>query len=159
MKKVLLVFAMVAFGFAVNAQSFNIGVNAGVPVFDAHKIYKTGFEFEVNGLMPVTKNFQAGLGVSYQHFWAKDMTVAGKKVEGTNSYTLPVAAVARYNVTPKLVVGADVGYAFKLSKDSEGDVYFRPMVGYKVTPNIMAQAILSGTPHRKMLGLGVVFSL
>ncbi len=165
MKKVLLVVAVVAMmGLSANAQNakkaFNIGINGGIPVFfDSHKNYSTGFEFEINRIVPVTKNFQAGLGVSYQHFMAKDITVDGKKVKGKSTYTLPVSAVARYNFTPNFVAGVDVGYAFRLSKDTKGGVYFRPMVGYKFTDRVMVQAFLSGTPDRKMAGVGVVFSL
>ena len=46
---------------------------------------------------------------------------------------IPLAATAKFNLTPKFFLGADLGYAFILNENSDtGSFYFQPKVGLDI---------------------------
>ncbi|WP_299121641.1 outer membrane beta-barrel protein [uncultured Tenacibaculum sp.] len=155
MKKLLLV-AMMAFGMAVNAQEteLNVGGTIGLPVGDAKdaKLDVAG-AIEVNYLFKVSEDFKVGPSVSYLHF----------NGDGADLGYLPLAAAARYSVTDKFTLGADLGYGIGVYQDGQtSGFYYRPVVGYKVTDKITIQADYSGISLDgatvSKIGLGGVYS-
>lgn len=68
---------------------------------------------------------------------------------------IPVSIAGRYAITNKFIFGIDLGYAFNASNtniisygnekyDSNGGIYFRPMIGYKINEKIMLKASYTG---------------
>ncbi|CAL2092660.1 OMP_b-brl domain-containing protein [Tenacibaculum sp. 190524A02b] len=182
MKKLLLV-AMMAFGFAMNAQDgqFNVGANFGLPIGTTGDVSSFVLGAEVNYLFEVSDDFKVGPSVSYNYFFGKDVdtNVGGNLggllnglvnqlteslgISGDSSY-MPIAAAARYNVSEAFVLGADLGYAIGISPSANnGGFYYRPMVGYNVAEKIMIQATYSGVSTdgstASNIGLGVMFGL
>ncbi len=157
MKKLLLLFAIIAFGFTAKAQSsFTIGANSGIPLGDANESSSVGFEIELARLSNISENIKVGLGTSFQYFIGKESTVNGVKVEAKNSYSLPVYGSARLDVW-FLTLGFDAGYSFGLS-NADGGIYGKALVGVRFG-NLMVQAVASGTEKRIMSGAGLVITL
>ncbi|CAM1341091.1 outer membrane beta-barrel protein [Tenacibaculum amylolyticum] len=169
MKKFLLTIAMVAFGFAANAQDgqFNAGVNLGLPVGDASDISSFAVGAEVNYLFSVSDDFQVGPSVGFVNYFGKDTEVTAGGVTVTISASdaqfLPIAAAGRFAISDEFTLGADLGYAVGINTGNDGGFYYRPMVGYNVADNIMIQATYSGVSVTggsvANIGLGVMFGL
>lgn len=127
MKKLLLVMAVVAFGFTASAQDFRAGVNLGLPVGDAGDGYTFNLGVDLSYLWNVSDDFNAGLSTGYSHFMGD--TIGGFDVEDASF--LPLAGSARFNASEEFVLGADLGYAIGISPDgNDGGFYYRPMIGY-----------------------------
>ncbi len=166
MKKFLLTIAMVAFGFAANAQDgeFNAGVNLGLPIGDVSDAYSFTLGAEVNYLFSVSDDFKVGPSVGYVQFFGKDFDVLGVSIPGVDASFMPLAAAGRFAVSDEFTLGADLGYAIGLSPDgNDGGFYYRPMVGYNISDNVMLQATYSGVSVEggsfSNIGLGVMFGL
>ncbi|CAL2084464.1 OMP_b-brl domain-containing protein [Tenacibaculum sp. 190524A05c] len=162
MKKFLLTIAMVAFGFAANAQDgeFNAGVNLGLPTGDVSDAYSFAVSAEVNYLFSVSDDFKVGPSLGFANFFGKD--VGGVTVDSASF--LPLAAAGRFAVSEEFTLGADLGYGIGISPDgNDGGFYYRPMVGYNIAENIMLQATYSGVSVNggtfSNIGLGVMFGL
>ncbi len=139
MKKILLIAAFTLLGLnSVVAQngSFNIGGNIGHPTADADELLATAMSGEVNFLFDVSDKFKVGPSVSYLYYVGK---------QGVADFTyLPLAGVARYAVSEKFTVGADLGYAFGVFPESnDNSFYYRPMVGYEFMKNVTIQVTYS----------------
>ena len=155
MKKLLLV-AMMAFGMAVNAQEgeLNVGGTIGLPVGDASDAFDVTGAIEANYLFKVSDDFKVGPSVSYLHF----------NGAGADFAFLPVSAAARYSVSEKFSVGADLGYGIGVrpSANTQSGFYYRPVVGYKISEKITIQADYSGVSldgaTASTIGLGGVYS-
>lgn len=169
MKKLLLIIAVVAFGFTAKAQDgqFNVGGYVGLPIGDSSDLYSFSYGGEVNYLFSVSDKFQVGPSFSYQQYLGDTRTVrAGSltvSVDVPSVAFLPAAAAARYSVTEKISVGADIGYAIGVDKGNDGGFYYRPMVGYKVFDKVTAQLTYSGISvdggvNVSNIGLGAVYS-
>lgn len=162
MKKLSLIAIIAIFSFStVNAQgNFNAGVNVGLPTGDVSDAYSFAIGLEVNYLFEVSDEFEAGPSASFVNFFGD--TVFGFEIEDASF--LPIGGAARYNVSDKVVLGADLGYAVGISPDgNDGGFYYRPMVGYNITDTIMLQATYSGVSVDggtfSAFGVGGVFSL
>ena len=165
MKKFLLTIAMVAFGFAANAQDgeFNAGVNLGLPVGDVSDFSSFALGAEVNYLFSVSDDFKVGPSVSFVNYFGKDFTIGGVTVPGSDASFLPIAAAGRFAISEDFTLGADVGYAVGINEGNDGGFYYRPMVGYNISEKIMLQATYSGVSNdgatAANIGLGVMFGL
>lgn len=127
-----------AFGIAVNAQEgeLNVGGTIGLVGGDLNsEAYDVAGAIEANYLFKVSDEFKVGPSISYLHF---------NGVAPDLGY-LPLAAAARYDVSDKFVVGADLGYGIGVFQDGQtSGFYYRPVVGYKVTEAITVQADYKG---------------
>lgn len=148
MKKLFLTVVMAVFGIGAFAQggTFGAGINFGFPTGDASDFYTFNLTVEVNYLFEVSEAFDVGPSLSYAHYFGDsvDITTFGS-VDIDDASFLPIAAAARFNASEKFEIGGDIGYAIGLSPDgNDGGFYYRPLVGYNVTDNIMIQASYSG---------------
>lgn len=159
MKKILFTIAMVAFGFAANAQEgkFNVGANLGLPTGDISDTVSFVLGLEANYLFEVSDDFQVGPSASYVHYFSD--------IDGLDDTSyLPLAAAARFNASEEFVIGADLGYGIGLSPDGvDSGFYYRPMLGYNLSDKVMLQATYSGISldglTASSFGLGAMFSL
>lgn len=163
MKKLLLLIAIVGTGFTANAQ-FNVGVNLGLPTGDISNVSSFSFGVEANYLFEVSDELKVGPTVSYVHFVGKSIDLVGfGPIDTPNISFMPVGAAARYGVSDKFVLGADLGLAIGVSNASGSDFFYRPMVGYNVSEKIMVQASYMGIATEgtsvATFGLGVMFGL
>ena len=162
MKKLFLTIAVIAFGLVASAQDgqFNAGVNLGLPVGDSSDFYSFSAGVEVNYLFSVSDDFQVGPSIGFTNFFGKE--VGGFDVDSASF--LPLAAAGRFAVSDQFTLGADLGYGIGISPDgNDGGFYYRPMVGYSISDNIMLQASYSGVSVNggtfSNIGLGVMFGL
>ena len=166
MKKVLLVAFVAIMGVStINAQEgvLNGGVNVGIPTGDANDFYGAALGAELNYMFPVADGFTLGPSVQYSHFFGKDIDTALGTVEVSDASYLPISGAARFNVSEKFVVGANLGYAVGLSEDLDGGFYYRPVVGYKIGGTTQLNVSYSGISNDGLemnnVSLGVMFGL
>ncbi|WP_166382061.1 transporter [Polaribacter sp. 11A2H] len=166
MKKVLLVAFVAIMGVStINAQEgvLNGGVNVGIPTGDANDFYGVALGAELNYMFPVADGFTLGPSVQYSHFFGKDQDFGGVTFETSDASYLPISGAARFNVSEKFVVGANLGYAVGLSEDLDGGFYYRPVVGYKIGDttqlNISYSGISNDVLDMNNVSLGVMFGL
>lgn len=154
MKKLLLI-AMVAVGFTVNAQKgeLNLGGTVGLPIGDSENANVTG-AIEANYLFEVSDEFKVGPSIAYWHF----------QQEGADYAFLPLSVAGRYNVSDKFIIGADLGYGIGVrpSEATQDGFYFRPLVGYEVSEKITlhldySNVSLDGATGSS-IGIGGVYS-
>lgn len=141
MKKILLTaIAVVGFGFAAQAQDeggFRVGIHAGLPMGDAGDIYSFNAGVDVAYTWPIADSFTAGVTTGYSYFAGKenDITIPGGgtiTAPKVNGAFVPVAATGKYELSEKIFLGADLGYALYVG-DGEGDggFYYQPKVGFQ----------------------------
>ncbi|OAD46144.1 outer membrane beta-barrel protein [Polaribacter atrinae] len=168
MKKLLVIAALAFAGLGVvNAQegSFNGGVNVGFPTGDTSDVSSFAMSVEANYLFDVSETFKVGPSISYLHYFGKDIEINGfGTIEVKDSGFLPVAAAARFVASEKFSVGADLGYGIGISPSGqEGAFYYRPMIGYSVSENVMLQATYTGMSKNSNtvsnFGVGAMFAL
>ncbi len=135
MKKIFLVaIATVGFAFSGTAQDtkMKVGVDFGLPMGDIKDT--SSFNLGVNAAYTwnVGEGFDAGLGISYNTYFAKEYDFMGVKVKGDNVSFLPIYGTANYGFTENIFVGADLGYAIVLAPSgADGGVYYQPKFGYQ----------------------------
>jgi hypothetical protein len=160
MKKLVLVMAVVAFGFTANAQDFRAGINVGLPVGDSGDGYTFNLGVDLSYMWNVSDDFDAGISTGYSHFMGD--TIEGFDVDDASF--LPLAGSARFNASEDFVLGADLGYAIGISPDgNDGGFYYRPMIGYNVGGNTQITGSYSGVSVDggtfSSINLGVNFGL
>lgn len=135
MKKLFLVaIATCGFAFSGIAQDgkFKLGVDAGIPLGDIKD--SASFNLGVNAAYTwnVGEGFDAGLGVSYNTYFAKEYDLpGGGTFKPDNANFLPIYGTANYGFTENIFVGADLGYAIGLTDNIDGGFYYQPKVGYQ----------------------------
>ena len=168
MKKLFLA-AFAVFAFAsVNAQDFNVGISAALPMGDAGDIATFGVNLDANYLWEVSDNFKAGVASGYQHYFGDEVTESFAGQEFTIEYDdfgfLPIAAAGRFAVSEEFTLGADLGYAIGLSPDgNDGGFYYAPKVQYGISDNLDVVLSYKGVSldggSFDAISLGVMFGL
>lgn len=166
MKKVFFIAFLAIIGLGkVNAQEgvFNGGINAGIPTGDMSDFSSFALGAELNYMFPVAEGFTLGPSIQYSHFFGKDYEVLGTTIEGSDVSYLPISGAARFNVSEKFVVGANLGYAVGIDDGNDGGFYYRPMVGFKVGPTSQLNISYSGIENdgftASQISLGLMFGL
>ncbi|PQJ73336.1 hypothetical protein [Polaribacter butkevichii] len=167
MKKLMVVaFLAIMSVSSVNAQEgvLNGGLNIGIPTGDANDFYGLTLGAELNYMFPVAEGFTLGPSVQYSHFFGKDVDVfGGESIEVSDASFLPISGAARFNVSEKFILGANLGYAIGLSDDLDGGFYYRPVVGYKIGNTTQLNLSYSGITNDGIdvnnISLGVMFGI
>lgn len=154
MKKLILLAALVAGSFSMNAQ-FYVGVNAGIPAGDASNTSSFALGLDATYMLSADEDFNYGISSGFLNFFGKD---------GVDDFSfIPLAMSGRYNTSEKFMIGADVGYALGASTGNDGGFYYRPMVGYSIGENTTLSAFYSGVSvdgfNASSFGVGVMFGL
>ncbi len=156
------VFALV--GFTVNAQNFNAGISAALPIGDAGDSYTFGINLDINYLWEVSDQFDAGIASGYAHSFGDSFEVLGTSFDVEDAGFLPIAAAGRFNVSDQFTLGADLGYAVGISPDgNDGGFYYAPKLQYGVSETIDIVAAYRGVSldggSFDTITLGVEFGL
>ena len=162
MKKILFVAFLAIAGLGtINAQQgvLNGGFNVGLPTGDSDDGYSFVLGGELNYMYPVADGFTLGPSVQYTHFFGKEF----QGFDVPDASFLPLSAAARFNVSEKFVVGANLGYALGLSDGLDGGFYYRPLVGYKIGDTTQLNLSFSGISMdgatASNVSLGVMFGI
>lgn len=153
MKKLLITLLITTFSLtSLKAQnSFNIGLNAGLPIGLNH-IYESNVTLDINYLFKINKKLNLGFTTGYSYSFGKKNNKTGlDNINYDDMSFLPVSVAGRYAITNKFTFGIDLGYAFNANNtniisssgekfDSNGGLYFKPMIGYNISEKIMLQA-------------------
>ncbi|TXD49107.1 transporter [Polaribacter sp. IC073] len=167
MKKVFFIaFLAIASLGELSAQEgvLNGGFNIGAPTGDTADLSNLTLGAELNYMYPVAAGFTLGPSIQYNHFFGKDVDViGGGTFEVSDASFLPISGAARFNVSDKFVVGANLGYAVGLDDNYDGGFYYRPIVGYKIGEktqlNVSYSGISNDGTNFSNVSLGVMFGL
>jgi len=134
----MLLAAVAVFGLSnVNAQSFNAGISAALPIGDAGDGYTFGVNLDLNYLWEVSDDFNVGVASGYQHYFGESVEILGVSFDNDDAGFLPIAGAARFMVSDDFTLGADLGYAVGISPDgNDGGFYYAPKVQYGVSEAI-----------------------
>lgn len=167
MKKLMIVAFMAIMSVSnANAQEgvLNGGFNLGLPTGDSNDFYGFTLGAELNYMFPIAEGFTLGPSVQYSHFFGKEIDViGGGKLDVSDASFLPISGAARFNVSEKFVVGANIGYALGLNDGNDGGFYYRPVVGYKIGDTTQLNLTYSGISNEGLdantISLGVMFGI
>ena len=136
-KKVLLVLAFVMGFTSFSQNELNLGINGGV-VVDLSDYSDIAFGADVNYLFDVSRHFKAGPSVGLSYYVAE--------LDGTDdAIFLPVGGALRFHsIDDKFFAGFDLGYGVSLSDFVDGGLYFKPLIGYRITEEFRVNVFYSG---------------
>lgn len=134
MKKILLGLTILS-SLAMAGEGTNLYLKTGLDIsgkFDKKEVFpgqyanksnseESGFELTAEITRELYPNLELGLGLSYQdHKRPESINVDGSKVQNTGYKSLPVYAVAKYNIllesNIKPYIKADLGYSFNFDE-------------------------------------------
>lgn len=146
MKRLMIIAALFLMGStAVKAQGeLQIGVGGGLPVGDISDFSSFVLDVDVNYLFAVSESFSAGPSVSYVHFFSDDIEIAGMTIETDDIQFVPIAGSGRYQIAPKVHLGADLGYAVGINDGNDGGFFYAPSASVDVKENIMLTLSYNG---------------
>ncbi|NIK93386.1 hypothetical protein GZ212_14580 [Mangrovimonas sp. CR14] len=138
MKKLLFITILSLLGYtSTQAQVFKLGANVGIPLGDASDVsnFAVGADFYVY-FLEADSFFNIGANVGYRNFFRKDSeddyTFQSSDFHFDNISYLPVTAAARFTLASTFYAGADVGYAFGLSDNTDGGFFAKPVIGIDI---------------------------
>ena len=136
MKKSVLALFTLVFSLGMGAQNLNGGLSLGLPVGDASDAYSFNLTLDINYLWNVSEAFEAGVATGLQYNFGKsiDIPLLEGSFDVDDAMFLPIAGTARYAVTEKFKLGADLGYAIGLApSENDGGFYYAPKAQYSIT--------------------------
>lgn len=135
MKKLFLLplFAIFAIS-SVNAQEgLNAGINLGLPIGDAGDAWTFNVTLDVNYLWDAGENFKAGVATGYSHSFGDSIETGFGTIDVDDAQFLPVAGAARFAISDKFTLGADLGYAIGIDDGNDGGFYYAPRAQYGIS--------------------------
>ncbi len=129
MKKLLLVMAVVAFGFTANAQDgFRAGVNLGIPTGDFSDFTSLYYGLDVDYDFNVSEGINLGLSSGYSGYSGKD------DVDGFNF--IPLAGSVDFEISDGFSAGGDLGMAFSTEDGGGSDFMYRFQLRYQASDQV-----------------------
>ena len=144
-------------------EGLKAGINLGIPVGDAGDI--SGFSIGLDAMYhwEVTNSFHAGIAGGFTNAFGKSLDTGFGSVEIEDVQFLPIAASGRFLPSEEFKVGLDLGYAIGISDGNDGGLYYRPIIGYAVTPGTEINFSYTGISLDgftwSTINLGVLFNL
>jgi hypothetical protein len=165
MKKLLLVFAVALFAISANAQNFNIGINAGLPIGDAGDGWTFSALIDVSYLWNVSETVDAGVATGFSHSFGDEIDLGSfGTFEVDDASFIPLAGAVRFSVSDNFSLGADLGYAIGIAPDdNDGGFYYSPRMQYSVSDSLDIVAAYRGISVEDgsfdIISLGIEFGL
>ena len=164
MKKLFLSLSFIAIAFTANAQfTPNLVLTAGLPVGDVEESTSFALSADLYFMKPVNESFDIGVTTGYTIYLGKDYNNGVIEYEADNASYLPLAGAFRFGLSEDFSIGADLGYAFGLSDNTDGGFYYKPVVGFNIGDSSQLMLSYQGisedgfTPN--YIGLGFAFGI
>ena len=141
MKKKILLMSLLGLGLMnVNAQEkghFKAGAHVGIPIVNIDFGYSVNLGVDIAYLWKLNNTVELGATTGFSNYFSKEETVSymgtSQVFEFEDVQIIPIAATAKFNLTPKFFLGADLGYAFFLNENADtGALYYQPIVGLDI---------------------------
>jgi hypothetical protein len=149
MKKLLFLVVITIFGMsAMNAQDqFKLGIAVGLPIGDAGDVSLFAIAVDLGYMFEISENFKAGPITGYSHTFGDDDSSSPIAILGDGNPDvsfIPIGAGGRFVVAPKLLLGADLGYAIGLNDGNDGGFYYSPRISYSASEDVDIVAAFRG---------------
>lgn len=135
MKKITLLFALfiLAFTNAIAQEEYKIEIFGGIPTARAADITTFSLGISAAYQYEVSDTFATGISIGYYSSFGE--TVNGVKLD--NIQFFPIAATLNLNLSKRLVLGGDIGYAIGVDdRANNGGFYYSPKLQLKLNDNI-----------------------
>lgn len=126
MKRVagLLIVVLLATNLAMAQSSWKLGANVGLPVGEMDDVTDLQWGADLTYMYELANIVGIGAMAGYSQYVTDDRFI--------DVLFLPVAASGRIGFPRGLFIGADLGYAFGLSDNNDGGIYYRPKLGFNL---------------------------
>ncbi len=111
-----------------------VGAQVGLPLGQEKDFYSLTFGAEVSYLFNVSESFNAGIGVGYTHFSPKEFTVGSTTFKGDGIGYIPIVGLAQYDVSKKINLNVNFGYALSTKSDVDGGLNYGVDIKFKIAP-------------------------
>lgn len=163
MKKILFASIFVVFGFIQsNAQDyFKLAFSGAIPTDNASRVSTFSLAADFAYLFETSNAFQTGVTIGYYYSFPEEIN----GVELNDTQFIPIAGVARFNVSKVFTLGVDAGYGISIdSADNNGGFYYAPKVLLNLSPIIALKVEYRGLliPDSRTfdtIGFGIEFDL
>ena len=133
------------FGGSNVQHGLNLGLSASTPVNSANKVVPFGILLDANYLYQSRRAIAFGVATGYAMYFRKDTNENWGPLNKDSDFRyVPVAMATRYALNSGFVIGADLGYAFILSDNWNGGIYYRPIIGYNISKITQLNVSYSG---------------
>ena len=149
-------------------KKIKIGAFGAIPIGDTKDVSKTGFGIDATYLFELSDKFDLGFSTGFAFFRGKKTTVLNNDnststLKYSDAKYIPLTGALRYNVTDKLYLGADLGYAIGIGNDVKGGFHYKPRIGYQITDRIGINTSYTGLKVKdgtwKTLNFGIEYTL
>ena len=163
MKKLFLCAVMAFFGLSnVNAQgNFNAGVSLGLPVSATACTFNA--TFDINYLWEAGGNFKAGFATGFSNSFGRTTDNDIGYFDFPDVQFFFITGSARFTVSDKLTLGADLGHAVGINDGNDGGFYYAPRAQYAISDAIDVvlsfRGVIRDGDSFDVINLGVEFGL
>ena len=113
---------------------FKVAFSGAIPTDNASRVSTFSLTADVAYLFETTRSFYTGISIGYYYSFPED-DVNG--VELNDTQFIPIAGVARLDVSNTFTLGLDAGYGIAIdSPDNNGGFYYAPKVLLNLSPTI-----------------------
>ncbi len=132
--QIYLVMCVLFLAHGMHAQNgYRVGVGAMLPSGESEEVSTFGLNVDVGYLFRLGEDVELGPVTGYQHFFGETINGSDFELELDAVQFVPAAAAFVWNPVARLIVGADVGYAFGLNDGNDGGFYYAPRIAYGVS--------------------------
>lgn len=155
MKKFFTLLVVICASYTLNAQNFNVGISAGLPMGDTGDFYTFGLALDANYIWEVSEGLNVGGTTGLVYALGDSFDSAGGSFDVDNVGYIPIATAARYSLSESIIVGADVGYAIGVAPSgTDSAFYYAPKAQYSFSETM--SGVLS---YRSVAVSGISFDL
>lgn len=163
MKKTLLLIVLTTFTSQIFAQEgFKMGIQAGLPFNDFNDAVSVVVGADVSYMYPLGEIVDIGPAVGFIHGFAETFQSFEVRRDLKPVQFAPVSAGLRFWTSNDFSFGGNVGYAFGVSDNVEGGLYYRPTIAFlmssSVEVNLSYTAIELEESSWNTLTLGIVYN-
>lgn len=128
---------------------FKFGMVIAKPIGKTADVSSIGIGADLAYFKPInTSGFSIGVTSGLRNYAGKTTEIIHNgqptKYKYKDALYIPVSAAARYNISHRFFVGADVGYSISLAKEIKNGLYYRPRLGFYISDFVAVNASFVG---------------
>lgn len=161
--KSLLFFTFLFQMVTINAQEgFKMGIQAGLPFNDFNDALSIVVGADVTYMYPLGEVVDIGPAVGFIHGFAETFQTGTVRQDLRSVQFVPLSAGVRIWTSNSFSFGGNAGWAMGLNDGNDGGVYYRPTIGYLMSPSAEVNFSYTGIELDQAtwstLTLGIVYN-
>lgn len=132
----LLFFVFLFQAVSIQAQEgFKMGIQAGLPFNDFNDALSVVVGADVTYMYPLGEVVDIGPAVGFIHGFAETFQSEIVRADLESVQFVPLSAGVRFWTSNSFSFGGNVGWALGINDGNDGGVYYRPTIGYLMSPS------------------------